>query len=320
VLLLIAATRCGLGASKDDEKTYVVSADTIKAIEEAAPRAPLVKPVQPRKVLVYGRVPTHPESVACCFKAMEILGRKSRAFEAVSSGDPIVFLPENLKQFDAVVMNNTHEKTPMLPRKFAELSREEQAKAKTREALLKKSLLDFLAGGKGLVGIHGATAGGVDWPEFVELFGAQYAGHFTGEAWIRPEDSNHPLTAFLKGESFSVQDEIYTFRKALTREPYQAEGVRVLLSLDLGRMQDPGKRPDKRYVMSWIRPYGQGRVFYCALGHMAGVYSNAKVLKHYLAGIQWAVGDLQADAVPKPREPPAQHMARRKKLQRGAGC
>jgi len=285
---------------KDTEKTYVVSPQTIQAIEKAAPEAPLVPPEKPRKLLVYGRVPTHPESVACCFKALEILGKKTGAFEATCSGDPMDFLPERLQEFDAVVMNNTHERTPLLPRNLDELSPDEQAQAKAREPLLKKSLLDFVESGKGIVGIHGATAGNVQWPEFVELFGAQYAGHFAGEAWVQPVGPTHPFTAFLNGESFQVRDEIYMFRKALGKEPFTADGVRVLLRLDLHKTPDPGKRADKTYDLSWIRTCGKGRVFYCALGHQANVYSNPQALQYYLAGIQWAMGDLEADATPRP--------------------
>jgi type 1 glutamine amidotransferase len=283
---------------KKSAPTYVVSPQLLGKIEQAAPGTPFVKPTPPRKVLVYGRVPTHPESVACCFKAMEIMGRKSGAFKAVCCGDPIVFLPESLKQYDAVVMNNTHERNPMLPENLDQLKPEEQAQARKREPLLQKSLLAFVASGKGLVGIHGTTAGTESWREFADLFQAQYAGHFAGEAWIKPEDPDHPLTAFLKGKGFSVHDEIYLFRKAHSREPFQAKDVRVLLSLDLSKMADPQKRADRRYVMSWIRTCGQGRVFYCALGHVAGVYANPDVLRHYLAGIQWALGDLKAEASP----------------------
>ena len=105
----------GLAAAPDRDRTYTVTPETIRAMEEAVPDVPLAEPQEPRRLLVYGRVPTHPESVACCFKAMEILGRKTGAFEAVSSGDPAMFLPETLSHFDAVVMNNTHERTPMLP-------------------------------------------------------------------------------------------------------------------------------------------------------------------------------------------------------------
>ncbi len=71
-----------------------------------------------------------------------------------------------------------------------------------------------------------------------------------------------------------------------------------MLSLDLGKTKDPEKRPDKDYAVSWVRPYGQGRVFYCSLGHAAAPYCNPVVLRHYLAGIQFAIGDLPAEAAP----------------------
>ena len=117
------------------DRTYVVSAQTVKAMEAAAPDVPVVPPKRPRRVLVYGRVATHPESVVCCFRAMEILGRKSGAFTAVPSGDPAMFLPESLKQFDVVLMNNTHERTPMLPWDFEQLSPDKQAVARRRPGI-----------------------------------------------------------------------------------------------------------------------------------------------------------------------------------------
>jgi type 1 glutamine amidotransferase len=68
-------------------------------------------------------------------------------------------------------------------------------------------------------------------------------------------------------------------------------------------MDDPGKRPDKDYAISWVREYGKGRVFYCALGHAAPTYWNPAVLKHFLAGIQFAIGDLKAEAKPVAANP-----------------
>jgi type 1 glutamine amidotransferase len=303
--LMIVSALAALGASpvlgqaaRDAERTYVINERTERAIEAAAPDAPLVKPAAPRKVLVYGRVPTHPESVVCCFKAMEVLGRKTGAFEAVSSGDPAVFLPENLKQFDAVVMNNTHERWPMLPRDLDALSEAEQEAARRREPLLQKSLVDFVASGGGLVGIHGATAIRDDWPELPRMYGAHSMGHSSGALWVKPDEPDHPLVRFLGGESFPARDEFYVHRKPLTREPMTREDVRVLLSLDLSRMDDPGLRKDGDYAISWIRNYGKGRVFYCTLGHAAATYGNPAVMEHFLAGIQWAIGDLKADASP----------------------
>lgn len=203
-----------------------------------------------------------------------------------------MFLPENLKQFDAVVMNNTHEPHPWLPADFPQLSPQQQAAAKKQEEVLKRSFLDFVAAGKGLVGIHGATCS-VRWPQYMELIGGTYGGHITESVWVKPEDAKHPLCVPLKGQAFEVHDEIYVFKA-----PYSREKVRVLLSLDLSKTKDPGKRADKDYAVSWVRPYGKGRVFYCSLGHVASAYGNPHVLRHYLAGIQFAVGDLEADCRP----------------------
>jgi hypothetical protein len=242
--------------------------------------------------LVYGRVPTHPGSVACCIKAIEAMGKKTGAFQAVASGDPLVFLPDSLKQFDAVLMNNTHEQHPMLPINFKTLSDEQKAAASQREATLQKNLLDFVAGGKGIARIHGAVATG--WAEYLEMMGGSYGGHFTGPVWVQPEDPAHPVCAPLERQGFQLFDEIYVAKERDFRKV-----VRVLLSLDRRKMPDPGKREDGDYAISWVRRYGKGRVFYCSLGHEPSSYYNPHLLRHYLAGIQFAQGDLEADATPR---------------------
>ena len=292
-VVVLVSLLAAAAVAAEKPRTWNVPERVLKAIENAAREVPPVKPQKRRKVLVYGRVRTHPESVPCCFVAMEVLARKTGAFEAVSSGDPEQFAPETIKRFDAVVMNNTHEPRPMLPENFAQLDPAAKKKAESREAVLKRSLLDYVASGGGLVGIHGATAG-VRWDEFNEMVGGRYGGHFTGSAWIKPEEPGHPLCAMFGAGSFEVRDEIYSFR-----EPYDRKKLRVLAVLDLDKTKDPGKRPDKDYAVSWVRPYGRGRVFYCSLGHASSSYSNPLVLRHYLAGIQFATGDLKADTAPR---------------------
>jgi uncharacterized protein len=50
--------------------------------------------------------------------------------------------------------------------------------------------------------------------------------------------------------------------------------------------------------MSWIKPHGKGRVFFTAFGHSDHTFWNPKMLEHLLAGIQYALGDLEADDRP----------------------
>ncbi|MHC4180960.1 MAG: hypothetical protein ACYSWU_25970, partial [Planctomycetota bacterium] len=105
IVLLLLCLLAASATAAQPPRSYVVTPELARAIEAAAPDKAPVKPARPRKVLVYGRLPTHPESVACCFTAMEILGRKSGAFQTLLSGDPVVFARGNLDKFDAVVMN-----------------------------------------------------------------------------------------------------------------------------------------------------------------------------------------------------------------------
>ena len=68
-------------------------------------------------------------------------------------------------------------------------------------------------------------------------------------------------------------------------------------------MEDPHKRPDEDYAVSWVRAYGKGRVFYTTLGHDSATYWNPVCLKHLLAGVQFAIGDLEGETAPIAAKP-----------------
>ena len=260
----------------------------IHNIEAAAPDRAPARPAKPRKVLVWGHTWTHqPNPYA--EKALEILGRKTDAFQAVVSDDPRLLLGDRLPQFDALVMNNIHEPNPFLPEDFAQRTGEQKAAARKFDEAVKQSILDYVRSGKGIVGIHAATAAFQSWPEYGEMMGGYYGGHIYQEVAVKLDDPQHPVNACFGGKPWRINDEIYIFR-----EPYSRERLHVLLSLDLDRMDDPGKRSDKDYAVSWVRGYGRGRVFYTTLGHAAETYWNPLFLRHMLAGIQLAIGDLPA--------------------------
>ena len=62
----------------------------------------------------------------------------------------------------------------------------------------------------------------------------------------------------------------------------------------------------KREVpVSWCREVKGGRLFYTNLGHNESTYSKAPILQHYLDGIQYALGDLSADATPTAKAGPS---------------
>ena len=92
-----------------------------------------------------------------------------------------------------------------------------------------------------------------------------------------------PATVGL-GASFPVADEIYQF-KNFARHP-----LHVLMTLDATSVDaSKGARADGDYALAWCRPWGRGRVFYTALGHEPGLWTNEVYLAHVLGGIEWAI-------------------------------
>ncbi|MEA3365531.1 MAG: HEAT repeat domain-containing protein, partial [Candidatus Hydrogenedentes bacterium] len=67
--------------------------------------------------------------------------------------------------------------------------------------------------------------------------------------------------------------------------------------------KDGIRRDDDDFAVSWVRTYGEGRVFYCSLGHRHEIFWNPAILQHYLDGIQFALGDLAADTTPSAQLP-----------------
>jgi len=280
----------------------VPSAAEIAKMQAAAPEKARVQPAKPHKLLVFSRSWGY-KHTARPFgaKAIEIMGRKTGAFEAVRTEEDNLFEPQSLKQFDAVVLNNTNEEI-FLPEDFAKLPPTEQAKARQRDEMLKKSFAEFLQAGGGLAVIHAGVASFRDWPEFGNIAGARFDNHPWGAGStvvLRVEEPSHPLMAAFKEPSFIVTDEIYQ-----VTAPYSRENLRILLSIDPVRTRITPEqkknvhREDMDFAMTWIKSYGKGRVFYCALGHQHELFWNPIVLQHYLDGIQFVLGDLKADATP----------------------
>ena len=73
--------------------------------------------------------------------------------------------------------------------------------------------------------------------------------------------------------------------------------------MDLVKKQ--GSRADSDNAIAWIKEHGKGRVFYCSLGHNKHIFWDPVLLQFYLDGIQYALGDLKADATPSAKlDPP----------------
>ncbi len=278
-------------------KELVKAGDAAK-INEALPTTARAKPQKPRKVLAYTNAAgfVH-SSIPYGAHAVEEMGDRTGAYETVISNNPAMFDPENLGQFDAVVLVNTTGNW-LLPRNdvFKQLSQKQQEELKAREPYRQQSLIDFLSSGKGLAGFHSASDSQYQWSEFGKIIG----GYFNHHPWhqqirVHLEEPGHPLLSAFGGKDFEVADEIYQFKA-----PYSRDKLRVLLTLDTKSVDaNKGAREDKDYAIAWIHTYGKGRVFYSSLGHREEIYWNPSVMQFYLDGIQYVLGDLQdIDAAP----------------------
>lgn len=276
-----------------------ISEADLARITAAVPTRARAKPARQRTVLVFTLTRGFRHgSIPYAAKAFELMGEATGAFRTVVSEDISLFEPKQLARFDAVLLVNTTGEL-FLPPDYKKLPPSEQEAARERDARLRKSLLDFVCAGKGLAGVHSATDTFYQWPEFGEMMG----GYFNGHPWhesvtIALDEPDHPLCAAFAGKDFEITDEIYQFR-----EPYSRTSLRVLLHLDRERTPERGGRPDNDYAVSWIRNYEQGRVYYCSLGHRNEIYWNPLVLRYYLDGIQFVLGDLPVDATPSGVKP-----------------
>ena len=259
-----------------------LSEEQIKKISEALPEKPTVKPAEPRKILIFWRCGGFFHgSIRVGNVALKMLGEKTGAYEAVVSDDPSMFSPEKLNRFDAVIFNNT-------------------TRVQLNETQ-RQALLDFVQGGKGIVGIHAATDNFYNWAEGAAMIGGLFAGHpWHEKVGVKIDDPDHPVVAAFGKKGFYITDEIYQFR-----DPYSRENLRVLMSLDMAKTSAKGRREDADFAVSWVQKVGQGRCFYCSLGHRDEIFWNPALLQYYLDGIQYALGDLKADAAPTATLSPA---------------
>lgn len=279
-----------------EDQGYVISEENRAKIVAALPDAAPAAPEKPRRLLIFDLnvgYPGHPSRFYANL-ALQEMGKKTGAFEAVITRDPAVFEKDNLAQFDAVFLNNT----------VGNMFNDPQ---------LRQNLLEFVYAGGGLMGVHGTSVafyrwdgdGGDDWPGFGRMLGGRGAHHREPDerAFMKIDAPGHPLVAPFPNEGFEVRDEFYR-----VGDPYSRDRVRVLFSIDTDKTDlsaKPHERADQDYAMAWVRHYGRGRVFYTSIGHNPYQYWDPAMLKFHLGAAQFVLGDLDAPTIPSARLTPA---------------
>jgi type 1 glutamine amidotransferase len=267
---------------KKAESFKPLSVEQKAAVENAVPSEATAKPKKERRILVFYRCEgfIH-SSIPFANLALEAMGKKTGAFTVDLADTYDVFNSENLKKYDAILLNNTtHMQFPKVEQQNA--------------------FLDFVMNGKGLAGIHAASDNFGRHPECRAIVGGEFGGHpwNAGGTWaFKLDDPEHVLNKAFEGKGFWHTDEIYQYQPAT----YQGTKVlRVLVSLDMGQEEVSKLINDgpREVPVSWLRKAGEGRVFYTNFGHREDTFTKPVILKHMLDGIQYALGDLEADATP----------------------
>jgi len=194
----------------------------------------------------------------------------------------------NLKNFDAVLFASTTGDDLPLPDK--------------------QGFIDWVASGKGFIGVHAATDTLKTFAPYVAMIGGAFRTHgpqVTVECIN--QDSAHAACKALPAR-WTVFDEIYQLKD------FSRANVHGLVTLDkLALTGDANPQTPGDYPIAWSRMQGKGRVFYTSLGHREDVWdpsytdksgrkNSPEVAKqfqqHLLGGILWALGLAPGSAKP----------------------
>lgn len=153
-------------------------------------------------------------------------------------------------------------------------------------------LIAWVKNGGAFIGVHSTANSFHNQAAFGEMLGA----NFDRRPWrtvqapqtkvvIKVNDLTHPATRHLE-ESFPFADDIYQFKN------FDPTKARLLLRLDpahLDLINPKANRTDKFFPVSWAKTFGEGRVFYTALGDWEPTWSDPRYRTHLSQGILWAM-------------------------------
>jgi type 1 glutamine amidotransferase len=265
------------------------AAETRAKIDAAIPNKPIAAPKRARKLLVIESLEGMSHNTIPLTNVMiQRMGEKTGAWTTVFSNDLSNLRYPKVKEYDAIFLNSIVGE--FLP-----------------DPSLRADLVRYVNEGGGIGGIHGTPWASRNWDEFAEMIGAQSAPHRIENGILKVYDKDNPIVRPFNYEDLPFREEYYRFEDSGNGR-LRWDKVRVLLVVDLDEKVPAStdkpwtgyKRPDKVYPVAWIRDYGKGRVFYNSMGHMNETFMRPEIVGHFLAGMQYMLGDIEANATPNP--------------------
>lgn len=227
-------------------------------------------------------------------KILAELGQKNN-LEFTFSKDGSLFTPAYLARFDAFFFYTTGDLTKVGTDKNPPMTAEGKA-----------AFLEAIHNGKGFIGTHSATdtfhtpggsweANGDNADPYIKMIGGEFIIHGSQQATRQIcVDKSFPGMSAVP-DDFGPLEEWYSLKDF-------APNLHVLLVQDTSTMNKSGgnaKAYDRpNYPSTWAHLYGKGRVFYTSMGHREDVWTSPVFQKVLLGGINWAVGNVEADVTP----------------------
>lgn len=247
----------------------------------ADPAAKAEKPrvlfITQSKGFVHGPVRREGQQLAGAEIAMTQLAQQTGKFEIDCSQEADKdFTKKNLQNYDVVMFYTTGD----LP-----------IKQEDRDYFFNEWLKQP---GHGFIGVHSASDTFHNYEPYWDMVGGTFKEHpWSWEANIvlAIHEPDHPTMRPFGGASVPWTDEIYIYTH------WQPEKVRVLMSIDMEKTML--KRPF-HVPISWVKEYGEGRVYYNNLGHRDDTWTKKPFLDSMLAGILWTSGRIDGPAEPNP--------------------
>ncbi|HUP21921.1 MAG TPA: ThuA domain-containing protein [Thermoanaerobaculia bacterium] len=162
------------------------------------------------------------------------------------------------------------------------------------------TLLAWIRAGGGFVGYHSASdtfhsdpARPGEVSPYVAMLGGEFETHGAQfEGLVRVFDPDHPVTRDAPPELRRL-DEWYVFRNLAV------DAIHVLRVLDPGTERERQPLYDRDpYPVVWTRTFGDGRVYYDAMGHREDVWDDPEFQGSVVRALRWAAGEGPAASEP----------------------
>lgn len=223
-----------------------------------------------------------------------------------STKDGTKICAENLKKYDLVIFYTQGELTKAGKDGGAPMSPTGQAE-----------LLEWIKNGGAFMGYHSAsdtfhTPAGAEVTPYLKMVGAEFIGHggqFEGA--IKVIDPTHPTMAAVPNDA-KLLEEWYTFNN------WNKETMHVLALLEPGDERAKQERYNiPAYPIIWCSKYGNGKVYFNAIGHRDEIWSNRAFLDTVVDAAKWALGETEGSTEPNfdkvvPKESPKTEAAPKK--------